>query len=188
MTNLVCTELALPGVLLIEQKVFHDPRGFFMETYHCDKYREAGISGSFVQDNCSHSLHGVIRGLHYQLKHPQAKLVTVLKGQIFDVAVDIRSGSPTFGKWVSQILSEENRRQMYVPTGFAHVFCVLSEEADVLYKCTDIYFPGDDHGLIWCDPGIGIKWPIEHPALSIKDGNLRKLSAIPQDELPQFDS
>lgn len=187
MTRVVCRELAIPGVLLIEQKVFQDPRGFFMESYNREKYLEAGISESFAQDNCSHSLHGVLRGLHYQLKHPQAKLVTLLKGRILDVAVDIRRGSPTFGKWVSQVISDMDRRQLYIPKGFAHGFCVLSEEADVLYKCTDLYYPEDDHGVLWCDPDIGIEWPLEHPVLSAKDGKLRKLSEIPPDELPLFD-
>ena len=186
MTGLVYSELAIPGVLLVEQKVFSDPRGFFMETYHRQKYLDAGITGSFVQDNCSHSVCGVLRGLHYQLKYPQAKLVTVLRGSIFDVAVDIRRGSPTFGKWISQVISDVNRLQLYVPVGFAHGFCVLSEEADVLYKCTDLYHPDDDHGVLWCDPDLAIKWPKEHPSLSAKDGRLRTLSAIPHDELPSM--
>lgn len=186
MPSLACTELELPGVLLLEPKVFSDPRGFFMETYHRDKYVEAGIPGTFVQDNRSFSLRGVLRGLHYQLKHPQAKLVTVLKGKIFDVAVDIRRGSPTFGKWISQVLSDENRRQIYVPVGFAHGFCVLSDEADVLYKCTDLYFPDDDRGVTWCDPGINIAWPLAEPSLSTKDGRLPRLSEIPPEELPQY--
>ena len=186
MANLVCKELAIPGILLIEPRVFHDPRGFFMETYHRQKYAEAGMPGPFVQDNCSRSLNGVLRGLHYQLKKPQAKLVAVLRGRIFDVAVDIRRGSPTFGKWVSQVLAGEDRRQLYVPAGFAHGFCVLSEEADVLYKCTDLYHPEDDHGVLWCDPGIGIDWPLVNPVLSAKDSRLPSLSEIPPDKLPQL--
>jgi len=184
MNGLSYRELTLPGVLLIEQKAFHDPRGFFMEMHHQQKYRDIGITQSFVQDNYSHSLHNTLRGLHYQLKHPQAKLITVLRGTIYDVAVDIRRGSPTFGKWVGQTLADTCLQQLYIPTGFAHGFCVLSEEADVLYKCTDLYSPEDDHGVLWCDTDIGIQWPLAQPSLSTKDGRLRKLSEIPPTELP----
>lgn len=186
MTSLAVSKLAISGVLLIEPKVFLDSRGRFSEIYHQQRYEKAGIPGSFIQDNHSHSLQGVLRGLHYQLKHPQAKLVTVIRGSIFDVAVDIRRNSPTFGKWVSQILSDENHLQLYIPTGFAHGFCVMSREADVLYKCTDLYYPDDDCGVLWNDAGIGIKWPIEHPVLSAKDAVLPGLSAIPPGKLPQY--
>jgi len=186
MTHFVCRELAIPGVLLLEPKVFGDQRGFFTETYHRDRYREAGISDTFVQDNCSLSLGGVLRGLHYQLRHAQAKLVWAVQGTIFDVVVDIRMGSPTFGKWVSCTLSEENHCQLYVPTGFAHGFCVLSEKAEVLYKCSDFYDPADDRGVSWCDPDIGINWPVSQPILSAKDSALRPLSGIPQAELPVY--
>jgi len=186
MTQLVCRELAIPGVLLIEPKLFRDPRGFFLETYHRQKYLEAGIDGAFVQDNCSHSVRGVLRGLHYQLRHAQAKLVHVVLGTIFDVVVDIRKGSPTFGKWVSCTLSDQNRHQLYVPKGFAHGFCVMSDEADVVYKCSDNYDPSDERGVLWCDPGIGIKWPVPHPVLSPKDAVLRSLSDILPDELPSL--
>ncbi|MEI6970017.1 MAG: dTDP-4-dehydrorhamnose 3,5-epimerase [bacterium] len=186
MTRLDCTELAIQGVMLIKPRIFHDHRGLFMETYHHEKYAEAGIAGSFVQDNRSQSVSGVIRGLHYQLAHPQAKLILAISGSIFDVAVDIRHGSPTFGKWVGEILSDENHHQLYVPTGFAHGFCVLSGKADVLYKCTDLYHPGDDHGVIWNDPDIGIKWPVVDPVLSAKDAALPGLPGIPPGSLPQF--
>ena len=141
----------LPGVLLIEPMVFSDERGFFMETYHAKKYAEAGIPGPFVQDNHSHSQRGTLRGLHYQLKNPQGKLVYAVKGEILDVAVDIRKGSPHFRRWTGNLLSEQNKRQLYIPEGFAHGFCVLSETADVIYKCTDFYAPGDEYGIFWAD-------------------------------------
>ena len=141
------TPLDHPEVLLIEPDVFPDPRGFFMETFHSVKYAEHGLPAVFLQDNHSRSSRGVLRGLHYQLNNPQGKLVRVVSGEVFDVAVDIRRGSPWFGKWVGAILSEENHRQMYVPPGFAHGFCTLSERADFLYKCTDLYAPGDEYGI-----------------------------------------
>jgi len=141
------TKTDLSGVLLIEPRVFKDSRGFFMETFHQKKYAEAGIDHAFIQDNYSHSTRGTLRGLHYQLEHPQAKLVYVIKGEIYDVAVDIRRGSPGFGKWTGQYLSCKNRRQIFVPEGFAHGFCVISETADVLYKATDLYNPDDEYGV-----------------------------------------
>ena len=176
----------LPGVLLIEPMVFSDERGFFMETFHAKKYAEAGIPGPFVQDNHSHSQRGTLRGLHYQLKHPQGKLVYVIKGQILDVAVDIRKGSPFFGQWVGVTLSAEKKRQLYVPEGFAHGFCVLSKTADVFYKCTDVYSPEDEGGILWADPDIGIDWPVETPILSEKDGSYPKLIEIPEELLPTY--
>ncbi len=162
-------ETSLPGVLIIESRVFEDDRGFFFESYHEKRYRDAGISVSFVQDNHSFSKRGTLRGLHYQLKNPQGKLVRVASGEVFDVAADIRQGSPTFGQWVGVILSAENKKQIYLPPGFAHGFCVLSETADFLYKCTDFYTPGDEYGVRWNDPDLNIDWKIDSPALSAKD-------------------
>ncbi len=168
----------LPGVKLIHPRVFEDARGFFMETWHRARYREAGLP-DFVQDNLSCSKKGVLRGLHFQHPHPQGKLVQVLAGEIFDVAVDIRQGSPTFARWVGVVLSSKNRRQLYIPEGFAHGFCVLSEEALVAYKCTDVYHPEADRGLRWDDPDIGIAWPIEDPILSPKDAGAPRLAGHP---------
>ena len=179
-------ETELQGVMTIEPLVFNDSRGFFLETYHFDKYSENGLVTRFVQDNHSHSIKGTLRGLHYQLKHPQGKLLYVIKGEIFDVAVDIRKGSPTFGKWAGVTLSDENKRQLYVPPGFAHGFCVLSEEADVIYKCTDFYAPDDEYGIIWNDPDIGINWPTANPVLSDKDINYSKLNNLSKNLLPIY--
>jgi len=179
------TELAVPGVLLIEPKVFEDSRGFFMETYNAGRYAAHGMPGEFVQDNHSKSIKGTLRGLHYQLGRPQGKLVRVVQGEVFDVAVDVRTGSPYFGRWVGERLSAENRRQMYVPEGFAHGFCVLSDTAEFLYKCTDFYFPADERGIIWNDTEIGIDWPIDAPVLSGKDADLRTLAGM-KDELPVY--
>ncbi|MBU6950788.1 dTDP-4-dehydrorhamnose 3,5-epimerase [Hahella sp. HN01] len=160
----------LSGVVIIEPKVFGDHRGFFMETYQASRYRdEAGIDLAFVQDNHSRSGRGVLRGLHFQKSKPQGKLVRVTQGEVFDVAVDLRKGSPTYGQWEGVILSGENHLQFYVPPGFAHGFCVLSETADFQYKCTDYYDPSDEGGLIWNDPDIGVVWPIDSPNLSQKD-------------------
>ena len=181
-------EKSLTGVILIELDVFEDNRGFFMETYHITKYGDGGIAHTFVQDNHSHSRKGTLRGLHYQLRRPQAKLVYVAAGEVFDVAVDIRQGSPTFGQWTGTILSGKEGRQLFIPSGFAHGFCVLSETADVIYKCTDLYAPGDDYGVIWSDPTIDIVWPIENPVLSEKDGRNPKLSEIPKELLPMYDN
>jgi len=182
------TELDLPGVLVIEPQVFGDPRGFFMETFNHRRYAEAGLDRVFVQDNHSHSSRGVLRGLHYQLTHPQGKLVFAVKGEIFDVAVDIRRGSPTFGNWVGVYLSETDHKQIFVPEGFAHGFCVLSEEADVIYKCTDVYTPGDDYGVLWSDETIAIDWPIEPTGLSGKDAQNPRLNDMPEKHLPGFSS
>ncbi len=179
-------ETALPGVRLIEPRVFADTRGFFLETWHAERYEQERIPGSFVQENYSHSTRGVLRGLHYQLKHPQGKLVWMLQGEVFDVVVDIRLGSPTFGRLASEILSGTNHRQLYIPPGFAHGFCVLSESADFLYKCTDFYDPGDEYGLRWDDPQLGIDWPLDTPLLSEKDRHYPTLDTIPRDHLPIF--
>ncbi|MBM4054110.1 MAG: dTDP-4-dehydrorhamnose 3,5-epimerase [Planctomycetes bacterium] len=177
---------ALPEVVLIKPHVFRDERGFFLETFHQKKYMEGGIPGQFVQDNHSHSVKNTIRGLHYQLSHPQGKLVYVVSGEIFDVAVDIRRGSPSFGKWVGVRLSSENKHQLYIPEGFAHGFRVLSETADVIYKCTDIYYPNDDFGILWSDPSINISWQVTAPILSKKDRESQTLNNIPETLLPAY--
>lgn len=182
--GITVNELSIPGVRLIQPACFKDQRGFFLETWRRDVYREAGIDRDFVQDNRSHSKKGVLRGLHYQLRHPQAKLVYAVTGTIFDVAVDIRKGSPTFGRWTGAELSSDNRRQIYVPEGFAHGFVVISDFADVIYKCTDFYAPGDEFGLFWSDPAIGIDWPVVSPILSDKDLKNPALDQIPADLLP----
>jgi dTDP-4-dehydrorhamnose 3,5-epimerase len=159
----------LPGVLVIEPDVHQDPRGFFLETYHAGKYREGGIDGLFVQDNHSRSIRGTLRGLHLQLGRPQAKLIRVVEGEIYDVAVDVRRGSPNFGRWVGTTLSAENFRQCYVPPGFAHGFCVVSPNAQVEYKCTDLYEPASEIGVAWNDPTLSISWPVAQPLLSERD-------------------
>jgi len=177
----------LNGVLIIEPDKFVDHRGFLLQVWHQQTYGNKGITGTFVQDNHSRSYKNVIRGLHYQLRHPQGKLIFVINGKIFDVAVDIRLGSPTFGQWFGAILSDENHLQMFIPPGFAHGFCVLSETADLIYKCTDFYYPEDQFGVDWADPGIGINWPVEGPILSGKDSKLPFLKDIPRKNLPRFE-
>ena len=167
----------LPGVLIIEPTVFGDDRGFFFEGYQQARYEEAGITGPFVQDNFSRSRRGVLRGLHFQKTRPQGKLVQVLSGEVFDVAVDIDPASPTFQAWVGVNLSEANHRQLYVPPGYAHGFVVLSEVADFNYKCTDYYAPEDEGGIIWNDPDLAIDWPITDVQLSEKDLKLPTLDA-----------
>ena len=169
---------SIPEVIVFVPPVFTDSRGYFLETYQQKKYAEAGISKPFVQDNQSYSTKNVLRGLHFQLRHPQAKLVRVTQGSVFDVAIDIRKNSPTFGKWHGEILSAENKKQMYIPENFAHGFCVLSDSAEFVYKCTDFYVPGDESGLIWSDSQLGIKWPIELPILSDKDAVLPSLADV----------
>jgi len=166
----------LPGVVEIEPRVFGDVRGFFLETYHKPRFEAAGIHLEFVQDNHSRSIEGTLRGLHYQLRYPQGKLVRAIRGEIFDVAVDLRRHSPTFGQWTGTVLSEANRRQLYIPPGCAHGFCVLGEMAEVIYKCTEIYHPEDEHTLLWNDPDIGIDWPIPSPLLSEKDRQGRRFA------------
>ena len=165
----------LPEVLIIEPRVFADGRGFFLETYHAEKFREIGISDAFVQDNHSRSMRGTLRGLHYQEPNAQGKLVRCTRGAMWDVAVDIRVGSPTFRKWVGVELSEENKRMLWVPVGFAHGFCSLTDDCDVIYKCTDVYSPDSERGIVWNDPDIGIEWPIEDPRLSSKDAAAPRL-------------
>ena len=172
---------ALAGLVIVEPRVFEDERGFFLETWHRAKFAEAGIDVEFVQDNHSQSRAGVIRGLHYQLRQPQGKLVRVVRGAILDVAVDLRRSSSTFGKWSAIELSDTNRRQLYLPPGFAHGFCVLSEQAEVIYKCTALYDAGDERTLLWKDPDIGIAWPALDPVLSAKD-----LSGVPLSQAETF--
>jgi dTDP-4-dehydrorhamnose 3,5-epimerase len=177
-------QTSLPGVLLIEPKVIGDARGFFIETFHERRYAEAGITGPFLQDNLSRSVRGTLRGLHFQEPHAQGKLVSCLRGTVFDVAVDIRRGSPTFGRWFGAELSDENYRQMWVPPGFAHGVCVLSDHADFSYKCTALYRPEHDRGIAWDDPEIGVAWPIASPLLSAKDQQQPRLRDAPL--LPAF--
>jgi dTDP-4-dehydrorhamnose 3,5-epimerase len=166
--NIITTEL--PGLLIIEPKVFGDARGFFFESYQRDRYRQAGIDAEFVQDNCSRSCRGTLRGLHYQITQPQGKLVFVTQGEVVDIAVDLRRSSPTFGRALSVVLNEENHRQVFVPKGFAHGFCVTSDSADFCYKCTGYYNPSDERTLLWNDPALGIEWPDTQPRiLSAKD-------------------
>ena len=175
----------IPDVLLIEPAVHGDQRGFFIESYHQNNFVEQGLDQVFVQDNHSRSEKGVLRGLHYQLKNPQGKLVRVVTGEVFDVAVDIRKGSPTFGQWVGDYLSENNHKMLYVPPGFAHGFCVVSESADFLYKCTNCYDPADEQGIIWNDPQINITWPDGEFQLSSKDKQYKTLAEM-TDYLPDF--
>jgi dTDP-4-dehydrorhamnose 3,5-epimerase len=170
--------LALPEVVLVEPDVFRDDRGFFLETYQKHKYGGAGLPEEFVQDNHSYSVRATLRGLHAQLRRPQGKLIRAVDGEIFDVAVDIRPESPTFGHWVGEVLSGENFRQLYVPPGFAHGFCVLSATAHVLYKCTELYDREDEIAVLWNDPGIGVAWPVESPLLSPRDVAAPKLAEI----------
>jgi dTDP-4-dehydrorhamnose 3,5-epimerase len=168
-------ETRLPGVFILEPEVFGDGRGFFLETYRASLFEELGMNIGFVQDNHSRSRRGVLRGLHYQIQQQQGKLVRVARGSVFDVAVDVRRDSPTFGQWAGCILDDENHRQFYVPPGFAHGFCVLSDEADFVYKCTDYYHPQSEYGIAWDDPDIGIEWPMRDVVLSAKDSRNPRL-------------
>ena len=181
------TETALPGVLLVEPAVFGDARGFFLETYHAARYADAGIGAGFVQDNVSRSRRGVLRGLHYQLPHPQGKLVQVLEGEVWDVAVDIRRGSPTFGRWVGEYLSADTKRQLWIPPGFAHGFVVTSDEALFMYKCTELYRAEYDRAVLWNDPAIGIDWPSGAVTLSEKDQRAPALASVPPAQLPPYE-
>ena len=168
----------LPDVLVVEPTVHRDARGFFLETYHAQRFAEVGIAGPFVQDNHSRSARGVLRGLHAQHRRPQGKLVRVVAGEIFDVAVDVRAGSETFGRWTGVTLDAESFRQLWIPPGFLHGFCVLSEAAEIEYKCTALYDREDEIGVVWNDPDIGIDWPIAEPALSPKDAALPRLREV----------
>jgi len=175
--NVIKTKLQ--DCVIIGPKVFGDERGFFLETFQAERYADlAGITSSFVQDNHSRSSRGVLRGLHFQKTKPQGKLVRVVKGEVYDVAADIRQGSPTFGQWEGVILSEENKTQLWVPPGFAHGFVVLSDTADFEYKCTDYYDPSDEGSILWNDPELNILWPIDNPKLSEKDANAEKLADL----------
>jgi dTDP-4-dehydrorhamnose 3,5-epimerase len=174
----------LPGVFIIEPQCFDDARGFFLESFQSERYRAHGMREDFVQDNHSRSLKGVLRGLHFQVKRPQAQLVTVMHGRIFDVVVDLRRTSPTFGRWSGVELSDEGPRQIYMAPGFAHGFCVLSDFADLHYKVSRTYDHTDEAGLFWNDRDIGIKWPIDRPILSARDGSYPLLRDIPNDSLP----
>ena len=174
----------IPGVIIVEPDVFEDRRGFFLETYHAEKYRAGGIADMFVQDNQSRSAGGTVRGLHLQLGRPQGKLIRVIEGEIFDVAVDVRRGSPTFGKWVGVTLSAANFRQCFIPKGFAHGFAVVSDVAQVEYKCTDFYDARSEIGIAWDDPAIGIAWPVSNPVLSDRDKRHPRLAEIA--DLPAF--
>ena len=171
-------QTGLDGVLLVKPDVFGDDRGFFMETYHADKFHENGLPSSFVQDNHSRSTKGILRGLHFQYPNWQGKLVRVVNGEIFDVAVDVRRESANFGRWYGSYLSAENKHQLYVPEGFAHGFCVTSDIADVVYKCTSVYKASEDFSLSWNDKDIGIDWPVNDPMLSEKDKNAMALADL----------
>ena len=173
---MIVTKTKLDGCVIIEPKVFGDERGFFLETFQAERYASlAGISSPFVQDNHSRSSKGILRGLHFQKTKPQGKLVRVVRGEVYDVAVDIREGSATFGEWEGVILSEDNKKQFWVPPGFAHGFVVLSDTADFEYKCTDYYDPSDEGSILWSDPDLDIFWPIANPVLSTKDESAKRL-------------
>jgi len=182
------TETTLPGVVIIEPAIFGDQRGFFQETFNQAKYSKFGIPDSFVQDNHSRSRRGVLRGLHYQLVQPQGKLVSVVRGEVFDVAVDVRKGSATFGQWEGVILNDTNHWQLYVPPGFAHGFCVLSDEVDFVYKCTDYYHPASERSILWNDPGLNIDWPLKEDEVSLseKDKSALPLSEMNSSDLPSI--
>ena len=176
----------LEGVTLCIPDIIRDSRGFFLETYHAAKYMEGDVRAVFVQDNRSSSSQGVLRGLHYQLHKPQAKLISCVRGVIYDVAVDIRRGSPTFGKWSAAMLSEENHHQLFIPGGFAHGFYVLSDVAEIMYKCSEFYDSRDDRGVRWNDPAFCIPWPNVEPVLSAKDAAQPFLSELPDERLPTY--
>lgn len=176
----------LQGVFIIDPDVFADPRGYFLETWAYRRYADAGLPSIFVQDNLSRSAQGILRGLHLQHPHGQGKLVHVIHGEVYDVAVDVRAGSPTFGQWVGTTLTGDNHRQVYIPPGMAHGFCVVSEYALFSYKCTEAYHRESELGVIWNDPDIGIEWPVSDPQLSGKDAVFPRLREIPQDRLPPW--
>jgi dTDP-4-dehydrorhamnose 3,5-epimerase len=179
-------ETDLPGVCLIEPEVFEDSRGAFFETYQREKFAALGIDTIFVQHNQSLTRTGVLRGLHYQLMHPQAKLCRVIAGEVFDVAVDIRVGSPSFGRWTGMVLSAANRRQVFVPRGFAHGFIARSERAEFIYQCDDFYHPEDEYGVRWNDPALAIQWGVAAPELAPRDASYPRLSAIASELLPRY--
>jgi dTDP-4-dehydrorhamnose 3,5-epimerase len=183
---LTVKETELPGVLMIESGMYSDSRGFCKDIYQLDEYLSSGLDMIFVQDNHSHSVKNVLRGIYYQAKDPLGKLVMAVTGEIYDVAVDIRVGSPYFGKWTGIYLSPYNNRQLYIPEGFAHGFCVLSDSADVIYKCTRYYKAGDDYGILWSDPDLDIDWPVKDPIISEGDRRSPKLADIPPSDLPVY--
>lgn len=186
MTRLQKIETSLPGVWELQPTVLRDARGFFLETYHRQKFSDFGIPDEFVQDNHSRSMKGTLRGLHYQLRHAQAKLCRVVEGEVLDVAADIRLGSPTFGKWTSVLLSAEKQNQVYIPRGFAHGFLALTQTVQFLYKCSDFYDPGSEYGIIWNDPGLGVPWGVANPLVSDKDAKYPTLAAMPREFLPHY--
>jgi dTDP-4-dehydrorhamnose 3,5-epimerase len=180
------SETGIPGLLIIEPQIFGDVRGFFLETWQRRRYLEHGVAGDFVQDNLSFSRRGVLRGLHFQNPCQQGKLVSVLAGEVFDVAVDIRRGSPSFGRWVGAILSGDNHKQLWLPPGFAHGFCVLSDTAYFMYKCTEFYNPAAEVGICWNDPDVGVDWPLKDVVLSEKDTKYPRLCEISPEMLPVY--
>jgi len=179
-------QAAVPDVLIIDPALYGDTRGYFLEVWHQETYNQYGMPSSFVQDNVSRSARGILRGLHLQHPYGQGKLIHVLEGEVFDVAVDVREGSPTFGRWVTERLSGENHRQLFIPTGFAHGFCVVSDYALVAYKVTELYHPETEFGIAWNDPALGIDWPVETPILSPKDEAAPHLADLPDGRLPRF--
>jgi dTDP-4-dehydrorhamnose 3,5-epimerase len=181
-------DTSLPGVLELRPKLFRDRRGFFIETYHQAKFAELGIRDHFVQDNHSSSAKGTLRGLHYQLHHPQAKLCRVVEGEVLDVAVDIRVDSPQFGKWTSVLLSAKEHNQIYIPAGFAHGFLALTDTVQFLYKCSDFYDPKDERGILWSDPGLNISWGIANPVVSERDAKNPRLGELSLEFLPRYAS
>jgi len=178
------TETAVEGAYLIDLDVYGDKRGFFLESYHCQRYAEHGIDVEFVQDNRSFSIQGVVRGLHYQIRHPIGHLVYVTHGCIFDVGVDLRPHSATFGKHVAYTLSADKHQQLYLPPGVAHGFCTLADENEILYKCSEYYDPDDEAGVLWNDPDIGINWPIQHPEIKERDAHFPRLKEISPSHMP----
>jgi dTDP-4-dehydrorhamnose 3,5-epimerase len=179
-------DTSLPGVWELQPKVLRDARGFFLETYHQQKYSDLGIHDVFVQDNHSRSAKGTLRGLHYQLRHPQAKLCRVVEGEALDIAVDIRLGSPTFGRWASVLLSAVSHNLVFIPPGFAHGFVALTDTVQFLYKCSDFYDPSSEHGIIWDDPGLAISWGVTNPLVSERDARYPTLAAMPREFLPLY--
>jgi dTDP-4-dehydrorhamnose 3,5-epimerase len=186
MGNTIRKETSLPGVVELQPKIFSDSRGYFFEIYKCSEFAALGIHETFVQDNQSWSKKGVLRGLHYQLRNAQAKLCRVVQGAAMDIAVDIRVGSPTFGKWCSVMLSSETQNQIFIPVGFAHGFVALTDSVQFLYKCSDYYQASDEYGILWNDPALGIDWGIADPIISEKDAKLPTLAAAPRDVLPKY--
>lgn len=173
----------IESVLVIEPQIFEDDRGCFLETYQAQRFKSAGLDHTFVQDNLSISLKNTLRGLHFQVTRPQAKLIQLISGEIYDVAVDLRRGSRTFKRWVGIHLSDRKKQQIFIPEGFAHGFCVLSDHAHVAYKCSDYYYPDDESGILWSDPAIGIDWPLKNPIISDKDSQLPCITEIPPEKL-----